>query len=47
MYDKYLENTELAFIHNDVDNIVSKKVESTEEGKKMLDNFRNKLNIKI
>lgn len=42
-YAKKNKKPIIAFIHNDVDNIVSKKVESTEEGKKMLDNFRNKV----
>lgn len=42
-YAKKSKKPIIAFIHNDVDNIVSKKVESTEEGKKMLDNFRNKV----
>ena len=42
-YAKKKKKPIIAFIHNDVDNIVAKKVEATEAGKDMLEKFKKKV----
>lgn len=42
-YAKRKKKPIIAFIHSDVDSIISRKVEKTEKGKVMLENFKNKV----
>lgn len=42
-YAKRKKKPIIAFVHSDVDNIISKKVEKTEKGKELLEQFKNKV----